>query len=131
MPRAIRIVVGAPGVVSAFEIIAEACHNANRGLCQAFGDESQLPWAEAPEWQRASIRAGVRRVLAEPEIEPRMLHEAWMADKLSDGWVFGQTKDIIAKTHPCLVSYELLSPEQRAKDLIFRAIVLALSVEVP
>ena len=32
------------------ENIARACHEANRAICEAAGDFSQKPWAEAEDW---------------------------------------------------------------------------------
>lgn len=36
------------------EEIAKVCHEANRGYCKALGDDSQLPWDEAPQWAKTS-----------------------------------------------------------------------------
>ena len=47
-------------------------------------------------------------------------------DKVKDGWVYGEVKDTIAKTHPCLVPFEQLPEFQQKKDKLFRAIVNAL-----
>lgn len=44
------------------EIAAEVAHAANRAYCRATGDHSQVAWEDAPEWQRASCRAGVRAI---------------------------------------------------------------------
>jgi len=41
------------------EQIATVCHEANRAYCATLGDSSQLPWNEAPDWQRESARKGV------------------------------------------------------------------------
>lgn len=110
------------------ELIAECCHEVNRAYCEALGDGSQLPWRYAPDWQRASARDGVRFVLlgghggGDPIPGPEASHEYWMVRKLADGWRYGEVKDPEAKTHPCLVPYAELPPEQRAKDSIFLAV---------
>jgi hypothetical protein len=106
-------------------VIAEICHEANRALCESFGDHSQRPWAEAEKWQQDSAIRGVEFALAHPEAGDAAQHDAWMADKLADGWVWGPVKDAALKQHPCLMPFERLPPEQRAKDAIFRAIVRA------
>jgi hypothetical protein len=113
------------------EHIARVCHEANRALCQAFGDETQLPWAEAPEWQRESSVKGVQFALSNPDGSPAAQHEAWMADKLANGWRKGAARDPARKVHNCLVPYDELPPEGRAKDYVFRAIVRALGPTVP
>lgn len=107
--------------------IAETCHQANKALCAAFGDTSQPDWAHAPGWQRASAINGVRFCIANPDAPPSANHDAWMAEKVAAGWVFGRIKDEQAKTHPCIVPYDALPEFQRAKDHVFKAIVGALA----
>lgn len=105
------------------DIIAEACHNANRAICEAFGDFSQVSWEEASEEVRKSACAGVRTCLAFPSITPAQLHEEWCNGKQADGWTFGPIKDAEKKTHPCLVPYNQLPDTQKVKDYVFRATV--------
>lgn len=109
------------------EDIARVCHEANREWCRVNGDDSQLPWDQAPAWQRESAIQGVRTVCDNPHATPELQHQAWMDRKLSEGWKFGEVKDAEAKTHPCLVPYDLLPPEQRRKDDLFLAVVRALA----
>lgn len=106
------------------EAAARAAHEANRAYCIALGDASQLPWDEAPEWQRTSCTNGARLVLTK-DIGPRESHESWMREKRETGWFYGPVKDPEAKTHPCMLPYEQLPAEQRAKDSIFGAVVRA------
>ncbi len=105
--------------------IARVCHEANRAYCQVIGDDSQRSWSDAEPWQRESAMKGVEFALS-GESTPREQHEAWMADKVAAGWVYGTVKDAEQKTHPCLVPYHDLPVEQQKKDALFRAIVLAL-----
>lgn len=109
--------------------IAEICHEANRTYCKTLGDDSQLPWSDAPEWQRQSACNGVSFHLENPEAGPSGSHENWMREKVESGWVYGETKDPDAKTHPCIVSYAELPESQRLKDSIFVGIVHALAVK--
>lgn len=103
--------------------VAEIAHEVNRAFCKAMGDESHAPWKEAPKEIRNSAVDGVRFHLENPHVTPEQSHENWFKFKEKDGWVFGETKDIVAKTHPCMVPYEDLPIEQKAKDHIFKAIV--------
>ena len=105
-------------------LIASVCHAANRALCLAVGDLSQLPWEDAPSWQRNSAVAGVEEALR--GANPEQLHDSWMAAKAKDGWVYGPTKDAIAKTHPSLKAYVDLSDADKLKDALFFGIVQAL-----
>ena len=108
------------------EFIAIICHQANKGYCEAIGDHSQQNWVDAPQWQKDSAIAGVKAILENPSMTPEQSHEGWMEVKRQDGWVYGEVKDAEKKTHPCFRPYDELPTDQKAKDHIFRAIVLAL-----
>lgn len=111
------------------EDLAAACHEANRRLQLALGEPASQPWMDCPEWFRLSVIAGVQQALA--GATPEQLHEAWCADRVANGWVYGEQKDQEAKTHPCLVPYEQLSEADRAKDALFHAVVGALEPLLP
>ncbi len=108
-------------------VIAVICHEANKSLCERTGDLSQKSWNEAADWQRESAIKGVEFALANPDGSPEDQHNSWMKEKEEAGWVFGPVKDEVEKTHPCMVPYEELPAAQRAKDVLFKAIVKALS----
>ena len=109
------------------EEIAKVCHEANRGYCKALGDDSQLPWEEAPQWAKNSAINGVRFHLDNPNAGPSGSHENWLKEKEKEGWRYGEIKDPEKKEHPCFVPYDQLPKEQQAKDYIFTAIVKTLS----
>jgi hypothetical protein len=106
--------------------IAEVAHEVNRAYCEALGDESQVPWKEAPGWQRDSAVKGVEAHL-KASLTPEQSHELWLDHKRQEGWKYGPVKDAEKKEHPCFVAYGQLPVEQRAKDFIFSAVVRALS----
>lgn len=105
------------------EQIAKVCHEANKAYCEAIGDDSQVAWAAAPQWQKDSAIKGVQYHLSNPKSTPADSHNSWMAEKKEDGWKKGKVKDPVKKTHPCMVPYNMLPKEQKAKDYIFLAIV--------
>lgn len=115
--------------------IAKACHEANRAYCARLGDTSHAAWEEAPEWQRSSAVKGVQLILDKPETTPRDSHASWYTQKVAEGWKHGATKDPEAKTHPCMVAYDELPLEQRAKDFLFqrtcRAVAGLPAIEIP
>lgn len=107
--------------------IARICHEANRGLCIAQGDNSQKPWDEAPQWQRDSAVKGVQFCVANPDAPPSANHDSWLEEKRRTGWKYGPAKDEAKKEHPCFVSYDALPPEQKVKDHVFKSICAALA----
>lgn len=106
--------------------IAKVCHQANKAICEAFGDLSQRDWGNADDWQKESAIAGVMFRLAHPDAPTSAQHHEWMAAKIKAGWVYGPIKDAEKKEHPCLVPFGTLPPEQQVKDYVFQAIVDAL-----
>jgi hypothetical protein len=44
-------------------------------------------------------------------------HIRWMEEKLSQGWTYAPVRDNAKKHHPCIVSYEVLSEEEKQKDI--------------
>ena len=109
------------------EKIAAVCHAANRQLCLALGDDSQVSWSEAPWSLRQSAIAGVAMLQENPDAPLNFVHENWRKFKAAQGWVYGAEKNDETKTHPCMVPYEELPPEQQVKDKLFKAIVIALT----
>ena len=104
--------------------ISQVCHEANRAYCQTIGDNSQLPWSEAPQWQRDSALKGVELHLS-GDHGPQASHDSWRKEKIETGWVYGEVKDPEKKTHPCMVDFDQLPKEQQIKDFIFLAVVRA------
>jgi hypothetical protein len=107
--------------------IAAVCHEANRALCAVNGDHSQPSWIVAPQWQVDSVIDGVLNAYAFPDATPEDSHNNWMAGKIANGWVYGEVKDLVAKTHPCIMPFDQLPESQRKKDKLFLAIVRALA----
>lgn len=107
-------------------VIAQVAHAINAAYCMSLGDTSVPAWEDAGEQHQLSIQAGVQMHLDNPDATPEDSHAAWLADKVAQGWVYGEAKDTEAKTHPCFRPYEELPPEQKSKDYLFRAVVHAL-----
>jgi len=105
--------------------IAEVCHEANRAYCATL-EEDQPSWADAPDWQKESAINGVQFHADNPNADPSDSHVNWLAEKEEAGWVYGQVKDPVNRTHPCIMPYDELPAWQRQKDSLFIAIAHAL-----
>jgi len=110
------------------EDIAKVAHEVNKAYCEAIGDDSQVKWNDAPDWQRVSAIKGVEFHQHNPSAGPEHSHESWLVEKAAAGWSYGEQKDVDKLEHPCFVPYEELPNEQKAKDYIFRQIVHSLTV---
>lgn len=115
--------------MSPFDImrIAKVAHEVNRVYCQSLGDNSQPAWADAPAWQQDSAINGVTAIVTGNVVAPEGSHLSWYAEKVANGWVYGEVKDPVEKTHPCLVPYDELPRAQRLKDDFFFAVVKAMT----
>ena len=102
--------------------IAKLCHKINKEYCLSMGDDTQVDWDAAPEWQKESAIKGVEYHMANTNIKPSDSHDNWYKQKVKDGWKYGPIKDAEKKEHPCMVVYEALPMQQRSKDHIFKAI---------
>lgn len=125
-PSAIEAAQKDPTIKEALiESAALTAHEMNRWYCATLGDDSQPLWADTPAEQREAVRAGVLAIWSKPEITPAESHQGWLNSKHDEGWSWGEEKDPLRKLHPCMVPYEQLPPEQKAKDAIFGAVVRA------
>ena len=105
------------------EQIAKTCHEVNKVYCEGIGDFSQKPWKEAPDWQKKSVKNGVKFHLENPTAGPEHSHKSWLREKEQEGWIYGAVKNVELKTHPCFVPYDQLPTEQKIKDFLFIAVI--------
>lgn len=105
------------------EETARACHENNRIWCEYNNDFSQVSWDKAPENIKESARDGVRFHVSNPNAGAAGSHTNWLKFKIADGWVYGEKKDVVAKTHPLLIPYEELQPSDKIKDAFFHNLV--------
>jgi hypothetical protein len=106
--------------------IAQVAHEINKAYCEAIGDNSQVSWKEAPEWQKDSAIKGVLHHLVHPDSKPSDSHESWLKEKELSGWKYGPIKDPEKKEHPCFIPYDELPVEQKVKDYLFKQVVTSL-----
>lgn len=113
------------------EQAARVCHEALRAYSQTLGDNSLLPWEDAPEWQKQSSRDGVRFQFAQfaagIEATASATHDQWLKQRRAEGTRRGETKDHQTREHPSFVAYENLPAAEKLKDYLFAAICKAFS----
>lgn len=50
------------------------------------------------------------------ELMAKHVHDTWMAQRIKDGWKYGEHRDDKKKTHPCIVPYEELPESEKEYD---------------
>ena len=85
--------------------------------------EAEAKYNKYEYYRRSSIAEAIyinfREMLVtetNAEVLKEYEHKRWNAYMRSEGYVGGDKKDYIAKTHPSLIPYQKLSPEEKAKD---------------
>jgi len=55
-------------------------------------------------------------IIALTELIAKNVHEVWAEQRIKEGWVYGEKRDSLKKTTPCLVPYEQLPEEEKEYD---------------
>lgn len=84
-----------------------------------------LPETPYTEERIAGVVAGVENLWKNPNITAEKNHNAWVERMIADGWHYGSELSEIDKTHPALVSYDLVPDFYLVNDLLFLNIVKA------
>lgn len=86
----------------------------------------------APPWQTLTAPLEYRKQmvikmvrLIQEGATPREVHQEWCDAMTGAGWEYGEEKDPLAQTHPCLVDWDDLPQEARDKVMIAFGIVNA------
>ena len=101
------------------EAAAEFLHEVNRMYCKLIGDDSQVNWNNAPQWQKDSAINGVKAIISGKVQEAKDSHQLWFNEKNSQGWKYGKVKEPEKKLHPCMVHYDNLPLEQKDKGIYY------------
>lgn len=73
---------------------------------------------EPTQDQLDSLMNGVKFALQNPNATPESNHENWMKQKISQGWIYGEVKDMEKKTHFDLVPFDELLKVEKDKDIM-------------
>jgi len=99
--------------------IAYLAHEINRAYCESLGDYSQPVWSDLPNPEKYQHALEVEHYLLSEPMTPEAAHASWMQSRLAEGWSYGIEKDPVLKTHPSLVLFQELSPEEMTKDYLY------------
>jgi hypothetical protein len=104
-------------------LAAKVAHEVNRAYCESMGDDSHVPWAEAPDDHKGIVIKAVQDIASNPSISVAESHALWCRHRKQDGWVYGNEYDFAKRIDPCIVPYNDLPEERRTVDALFGAAV--------
>lgn len=119
-------------------LVAVVCHDANGGLQKAHErmslhqDGADIPVTGPFDHMHPDLRAAALNGVAQARRDypsPREHHQRWVEFLRDRGWKPGP-RDVNAKIHPNLVSWDGLPPHERDKCRLFLGIVLAMTINV-
>lgn len=110
-------------IVADYYSIAKVAYQANKAFSETNFDFTHKDWDDISDEAKTSFVNGVIRVFEKPDITPEEIHENWKKEKVDNGWVYGEEKDIEKKTHPCISIYDNLPLFEKLKDKLFIDIV--------
>ncbi|XP_023317849.1 ryanodine receptor isoform X1 [Trichogramma pretiosum] len=94
--------------------------------CFYFGDMNKVvlagPWLMEDDTAFVPCPVDTALVNLPPHVDQirdklaENLHEMWAMNKIYDGWIYAPVRDDLLKHHPCLTSFDQLSPEERKYD---------------
>ena len=118
-PEPVKTVENPMSGLNTLDMIAKVVIDTNH----VYDPVDTFNWEESSEELRDSIRIGIAAVVANPYQTPEQSHISWLKTKTANGWVYGETKNFEAKTHPCMVHYDHLQEIHRKKNEMFVVMV--------
>jgi len=81
------------------------------------------PWMEREQpFRDQFVKVIERQCGPQRSHSPEELHGSWMQAYFEMGWVYGEQRDPVKKTHPDLAPYAKLGTLERDKDAVFVAL---------
>ncbi len=108
-------VIGSRASMHEWDMLPEAVRDDNRLVADCFGLKLRDVGLQLAS-SAGSDGGGAMFTAEELEALSRAEHDRWMAAKLIDGWVFGETRDDARKLHPDIIPYDNLSEARKDLD---------------
>lgn len=108
------------------KLAAKVNHEVSNAMKSFYGEAKGKAFDKLSEEEVHELVVACTAVGENPNMSPADVHQLWVDAKLRKGWKQGEVLDQNAMTHPCLVPYEQLSPEDQVKDVIFLAVIKAM-----
>ena len=105
---------------SVLEAAARGAHECCRAMELATGSVYSPHWEQLTKTAQEGILKATR--LVSEGLTAREIHEAKLFELKKEGWAHGD-KDLVAKTHPNIVSWDALPPSEQSKVQLFTSAV--------
>lgn len=111
--------------MKALHIASIAVALASAGCAAASPIDNVVPafpgWDEAPDDMKKGLESQVQAYIDNPDLTPQDVYAAWLQQRQSEGWTFGETLDADKKVSPGIVPWAEASPRRRMLDTMLHA----------
>lgn len=108
--------------VDQITLLAETCHGILQQYAKPFGHELK-DWSELSNKEHQHYIGRIAHFMLYPDAKVSAPHEAWSMRMKLNGWRYGGELDAKKLTHPNIIDFELMEPEQQAQDYIIYGLV--------
>ncbi|WP_299262893.1 hypothetical protein [uncultured Psychrosphaera sp.] len=102
--------------------LAEVCHGVLQQYAKPFGHELKA-WAELDNKEQQHYIGRIAQYMLYPDAKVSAPHDAWSMRMKLNGWKYGAELDANKLTHPNIIDFEIMEPEQQAQDYIIYGLV--------
>src|SRR5262245_55015424 len=106
--------------------IAAVAAAANVEYRHQLGQSAGLSFDKLSPMAQDGICNSIRRIADGELTTPQQSHDAWRETRRLEGWIYGETENREIKTHPDMVHFASLPPQEQYKTLLFINIVKSL-----
>lgn len=103
--------------------IAKNAHEVVRAYCKSIGEVTPPHFEDLKDNEVRNLINAVKLLKHNPRTYAGSVHDNWISNMISEGWVYSPEYNEDLKQSPELVSYRELSPISRAKDKLFHEVV--------
>lgn len=96
--------------------IAWIAHEVECMYCVVIGKRVEAGWEYLDKESIKDIKEGVKFIIENPELTPKVMHKMWVEKMEKEGWKYGPKVDMEAKVHPDLAEYGARPRWMRMRD---------------
>jgi hypothetical protein len=106
-------------MIEQIQQIAKTAHAIHRAYCLEMGIPTQPKWEDVESDHKEVVYSSINQIIQGGIKTVEESHDNFIEFKYEQGWRYGVVYSIENKLNPRMVSFSLLTPEQRVKERLF------------